>query len=37
MENIILRNLFRLAKAGGFHSDIEDIEPMSAFKWRKLC
>lgn len=36
MENIIIRNLFRLVKAGSFGETTEDIEPMSAFKWNKL-
>lgn len=37
MENIIQRNLFRLVRAGSFGDTTEEIEPMSAFKWQKLC
>lgn len=32
---IISRNLMRLLRAGMFH-DFDEIEPMSAFKWRRL-
>lgn len=34
-ENIILRNFFRLIRSGAF-GDKSKIEPMSAFKWRRL-
>lgn len=34
-ENIILRNFFRLIQSGAF-GDKSAIEPMSAFKWRRL-
>ncbi len=37
MENIIQRNLFRIVRAGSFGDTTEEIEPMSAFKWQKLC
>lgn len=33
--NIIERNIFRLLRTGAFNVK-EDIEPMSAFKWRRL-
>ncbi len=33
--NIIERNLFRLLRAGAFHSS-ETIEPLSAWKWNRL-
>lgn len=36
MENIIIRNLFRLVGAGAFGNMSEAIEPMSEFKWGKL-
>lgn len=32
---IVTRNLMRLLRAGMFH-DFDEIEPMSAFKWRRL-
>lgn len=35
MPNIINRNLFRLLRIGAFHTT-ETLEPMSAFKWRRL-
>lgn len=34
-ENIIQRNFFRLMRSGAF-GDKSSIEPMSAFKWRRL-
>lgn len=34
-SNIINRNFFRLLRAGAFE-EIEDVEPMSTFKWKRL-
>ncbi|MDD7530040.1 MAG: hypothetical protein PUK16_03670 [Prevotellaceae bacterium] len=35
-EHIIHRNFFRLLRAGAFQEELT-LEPMSAYKWQKLC
>ncbi len=36
MPTIINRNFFRLLRSGAFQTE-EQLEPMSAFKWQRLC